>query len=113
MFDGKTFLPTTGIPIRKMACMSKPFAEADPVPLTVPILSVKSFMPLMLVSARFLAGAALRGPADVIGSGCVDWLTLLARAKREFRGVTGKRGGCGRDRLVYSVVVVNQKKLTN
>src|SRR3954466_53143 len=42
MFDGKTFLPVTGMPMRKMACMSKLFALADPVPLTVPILNAKS-----------------------------------------------------------------------
>ena len=45
MFDGKTFFPVTGIPMRKMACMSRPFALAEPVPLTVPILSAKSFTP--------------------------------------------------------------------
>src|SRR5829696_5973562 len=44
MFDGKTFLPVTGMPMRKMACMSKLFALAEPVPLTVPILNAKSLM---------------------------------------------------------------------
>jgi hypothetical protein len=44
MFEGKTFFPETGIPMRKMACMSSPFALADPVPLTVPILKAKSFV---------------------------------------------------------------------
>src|SRR5689334_19055902 len=43
MFDGKTFLPVTGIPIRKMACISKLLALAEPVPFTVPILNAKSF----------------------------------------------------------------------
>src|SRR5690242_14863048 len=43
MFDGKTFLPVTGMPMRKIACMSRLFALADPVPLTVPILNAKSF----------------------------------------------------------------------
>src|SRR5688500_7526551 len=47
MFDGNTFLPTTGIPMRKMACMSNPLALAEPVPLTVPILKQKSFTPDM------------------------------------------------------------------
>src|SRR5215475_11291020 len=58
MFDGKTFLPVTGMPIRKMACMSSPFALAEPVPFTVPILNAKSLMrelegaaPLMFCSA--------------------------------------------------------------
>ena len=44
MFDGKTFLPVTGMPMRKMACMSRLFALAEPVPLTVPILKAKSLM---------------------------------------------------------------------
>src|ERR1035437_8831619 len=38
MFDGKMFLPETGIPIRKIDCMRRLFALADPVPLTVAIL---------------------------------------------------------------------------
>ena len=42
MFDGNTFLPVTGTPMRKMACMIRPFAEADPVPLAVAILNAKS-----------------------------------------------------------------------
>ena len=44
MFDGKTFFPTTGMPMRKMACISSPFALADPVPFTVPILKQKSLV---------------------------------------------------------------------
>src|SRR5512147_961688 len=44
MFDGKTFFPVTGMPMRKIACMSRLFALADPVPLTVPILKAKSLM---------------------------------------------------------------------
>src|SRR5688572_25949742 len=42
MFDGNTFLPVTGTPIRKMACMMRPFAEAEPVPFAVAILNAKS-----------------------------------------------------------------------
>src|ERR1035437_1326501 len=38
MFDGKMFLPETGIPIRKMLCIRRLFALADPVPFTVAIL---------------------------------------------------------------------------
>src|SRR6266545_6574614 len=44
MFDGNTFLPVTGTPMRKMACMMRPFAEADPVPLAVAILKAKSLI---------------------------------------------------------------------
>src|SRR5688572_2909811 len=44
MFDGNTFFPVTGTPIRKMACMRRPLAEADPVPLAVAILKAKSLM---------------------------------------------------------------------
>jgi hypothetical protein len=43
MFDGKTFFPVTGTPIRKMACMIRPLADADPVPFAVAILNAKSF----------------------------------------------------------------------
>src|ERR1035441_9148494 len=42
MFDGKMFLPETGIPIRKMLCIRRLFALADPLPLTVAILKAKS-----------------------------------------------------------------------
>jgi hypothetical protein len=42
MLDGKRFLPETGMPMRKIACISSPFALADPVPLTLAILSAKS-----------------------------------------------------------------------
>src|SRR5678815_63775 len=42
MFDGKTFFPVTGMPMRKMACISKLLALAEPVPFTVPILKAKS-----------------------------------------------------------------------
>src|SRR5687767_6322583 len=42
MFDGNTFFPVTGTPIRKMACMMRPLADADPVPLAVAILKAKS-----------------------------------------------------------------------
>ena len=42
MFDGKRFFPDTGMPMRKMACMSRLFALADPVPLTFASLKAKS-----------------------------------------------------------------------
>jgi hypothetical protein len=44
IFDGKTFFPVTGTPIRKIACMIRPLAEADPVPLAVAILNANSLM---------------------------------------------------------------------
>src|SRR4026208_491371 len=44
MFEGNTFFPVTGIPIRKIACMISPLAEADPVPLAVAILNAKSLV---------------------------------------------------------------------
>src|ERR1039457_1373949 len=44
MFEGKMFLPETGIPIRKMDCISSELALALPVPLTVAILNAKSLM---------------------------------------------------------------------
>jgi hypothetical protein len=48
MFDGKTFLPVTGTPIRKIACMMRPLADADPVPLAVAILNAKSLVRSMV-----------------------------------------------------------------
>src|ERR1019366_8424328 len=56
MFDGKMFLPETGIPIRKMDCMRRLFALADPVPFTVAILNEKSLTPK--------AGSTEAGGAD-------------------------------------------------
>jgi hypothetical protein len=50
MFDGKTFFPVTGTPMRKIACMSSPFAEADPVPFGVAILNAKSLTRSMEIS---------------------------------------------------------------
>ena len=44
MLDGNMFLPETGTPMRKIACMSRPFALAEPVPLTVEIFRTKSFV---------------------------------------------------------------------
>src|SRR6187551_868086 len=44
MFDGKTFFPVTGTPIRKIACMMSPLDDADPVPLAVAILNAKSLI---------------------------------------------------------------------
>src|SRR5918996_4379377 len=52
MFDGNTFLPVTGTPMRKMACMMRPLAEAEPVPLAVAILKAKSL-------TRFIKPVAL------------------------------------------------------
>ena len=47
MFEGKTFLPVTGTPMRKMACMIRPLADAEPVPLAVAILNAKSLTRFM------------------------------------------------------------------
>src|SRR5688500_12248010 len=56
MFDGNTFLPVTGTPMRKMACMMRPLADADPVPLAVAILKAKSLvlsMDLVAINSQF------------------------------------------------------------
>src|SRR6266508_3687978 len=53
MFDGKTFLPGTGTALRKMACMMRPFADAEPVPLAVAILKAKSLTRSMFWSSAF------------------------------------------------------------
>src|SRR5450432_3154493 len=42
MFEGHRFLPDTGTPMRKIACMMRPFALADPVPFVLAILKAKS-----------------------------------------------------------------------
>ena len=47
MFDGKMFLPVTGMPIRKIACISRLLALAEPVPLTVAMRNAKSLVPLI------------------------------------------------------------------
>src|SRR5690349_9554433 len=44
MFDGKTFFPVTGMPMRKIACMRRLFADAEPVPFGVAILKAKSLV---------------------------------------------------------------------
>src|SRR5271163_2364053 len=44
MLEGNRFFPETGMPMRKMACMSRPLALADPVPLTLASLKAKSLM---------------------------------------------------------------------
>jgi hypothetical protein len=44
MFEGNRFLPDTGMPMRKIACISRPLALADPVPLTLASLKAKSFV---------------------------------------------------------------------
>ena len=51
MFDGNTFFPVTGTPMRKMACMIRPLALADPVPFAVAILNAKSLTRLMSISS--------------------------------------------------------------
>src|SRR6185369_791031 len=42
MLEGNKFLPETGIPMRKIACMRRPLALAEPVPLTLASLSANS-----------------------------------------------------------------------
>ena len=44
MFEGNRFFPDTGMPMRKIACISSPLALADPVPFTFASLNAKSFM---------------------------------------------------------------------
>src|SRR6187551_3092981 len=44
MLEGNRFLPDTGMPMRKIACISRPFALAEPVPLTFASLSAKSLV---------------------------------------------------------------------
>src|SRR6187431_914621 len=60
MLDGKTFLPVTGTPIRKMACISRLFADADPVPLAVAILKAKSLTRSMSLTTKITKGQPQR-----------------------------------------------------
>src|SRR5713226_6963051 len=55
MFDGNRFLPETGMPMRKMACMSRPLALAEPVPLTLASLTAKSFTRVRKSWCKFLS----------------------------------------------------------
>src|SRR5580698_527920 len=55
MFDGKRFLPETGTPIRKIACMIRLLALAEPEPFTFASLIAKSFMPLSMLPPGQLA----------------------------------------------------------
>jgi hypothetical protein len=43
MFEGKRFLPETGMPMRKIACMRRLLALEEPVPFTFANLIEKSF----------------------------------------------------------------------
>src|SRR5213082_648474 len=44
MFDGKMLRAATGTPMRRIARANKPFADADPEPLTFANLTTKSLM---------------------------------------------------------------------
>src|SRR5205085_12197935 len=52
MFEGKTFFPETGMPMRKIACISKLLALAEPVPFTVAILNAKSLTAAIIRSGQ-------------------------------------------------------------
>ncbi len=65
MLDGNRFLPDTGMPIRKMACISSPLALADPVPFTVAIFSAKSLIRSGMAARN--PGASGGGPGRVRG----------------------------------------------
>src|SRR5215469_16318749 len=57
MLEGNRFLPETGIPMRKMACMSKPLALAEPVPLTLASFRAKSLTRISLRSGTMTSGS--------------------------------------------------------
>ena len=61
MLDGNTFFPVTGTPIRKMACMISPLAEADPVPFAVAILNAKSLTQSIVLNQLFNDTSATKG----------------------------------------------------
>src|SRR5512141_3041177 len=91
MFDGNTFFPVTGTPIRKIACMISPLADADPVPLAVAILNAKSLIRCILETATGYKRVSKPGVRVL----AVDSPTSL-EARKTMRRVTGlelKRGG--------------------
>ncbi len=51
IFDGKMFLPPTGIPILKIDLMSIVFADWLPLPFTVATLITKSLIFLLMFSS--------------------------------------------------------------
>src|SRR4029453_11423725 len=67
MLEGNTFFPVTGMPIRKIACMMSPLAEADPVPLAVAILNAKSLV--WFIDSRKLPSALHRRQRNHRGPG--------------------------------------------
>src|SRR4051812_40974392 len=92
MFDGNRFFPDTGMPMRKMACMSSPFALADPVPLTLASFRAKS---LILRTRCWCTELALAG--GVVGRSQGRRWPRLATAGQwdedlEFLHVPGRRG---------------------
>ena len=62
MLEGNKFLPETGIPILKIACIKRLFALADPVPLTFASLMEKSFT--RVVTVVLISMAMIYFPAD-------------------------------------------------
>jgi len=85
-----SFLLTTGIPMRKIAFMRRPFALADPVPLTVAILITTSFT---LDTGGLPQGVSM----DLIKykpQRIINWPAILLFADGPFPG------GRGRVRLV-------------
>src|SRR3954468_20379623 len=88
MFDGKTFLPVTGIPIRKIACINNELALAEPVPLTVPIRKAKSF----IEEDKRLLGASDNGPLASLAALALGWFMLLP--SRVWRASIGQNQPC-------------------
>src|SRR5580698_11615452 len=70
MFDGKRFLPLTGMPIPKMLLRSTLFADCEPEPLTVATWMLKS---LTIRFAEFVAAA--------LGLPCAFAVELLCRVR--------------------------------
>src|ERR1700722_11934335 len=60
MLEGNKFLPDTGMPMRKIACMRRPLALADPVPFTFASLRAKSFTRSRM--SRHQRAAGIRPP---------------------------------------------------
>src|ERR1700729_2229270 len=77
MFDGNRFLPVTGMPMRKMACMSRPLALADPVPFTFASLMAKSFTATRL-------GTVMRVSLCVCQSGCARFYSGVGDEEFKF-----------------------------
>src|SRR3974390_3151882 len=99
MLDGNRFLPETGMPMRKMACMSSPLALAEPVPFTLANLKAKSFTRI-----EGCAGEETSGSLSDCGK---DWPSCVWNFKLKLLHIPGRgRAALGAKTAVDTEVLV-------